>query len=82
MVLSSELGVSIVKSKTVGANFTGRPPFWVIGTEVHKTALMCVNAVESKYQLLNKCKPLLDLVVHHLQHLHCFWQHSSLFEEV
>ena len=25
---------------------------------------MCVDAVESKYQLLNKCKLLFDLVIH------------------
>ena len=29
----------------------------------HKTALMCIDAVKSKYQLL-KCKLLFDLVVH------------------
>jgi hypothetical protein len=53
--------VSIVKSKTFDANFTGGPPFWVDGTKAHKVALMCVNAVESKYQLANKCKLLFDL---------------------
>ena len=62
--LSGKLRVSIVKLKTFGANFTGSPPFWADGTEVHKTALMCVNAIESKYQLLNKCNMLFDLVVH------------------
>ena len=62
-----------VKSKTFDANFTGSPPFWMDGTEAHKTALMCVDTVESKYQLLNKCKLLFDLVVHHQQHLHCFY---------
>ena len=69
--------VSIVKSKTFGTNFLGSPPFWADGTEAHKTALMCVDTVESKYKLLNKCKLLFDLVVHHQQYLHCFWQHSS-----
>jgi hypothetical protein len=54
----------LVKSKNFGANFTGSPPFWADGTKVHKTALMCVDAVESKYQLLNKCEFLFDLVVH------------------
>ena len=68
--------MSIVKSKTFGANFIGSPPIWADGTEVHKTALMCVDTVESKYQLLNKCKLLFDLVVHQQQHLHCFGQHS------
>jgi hypothetical protein len=53
--------VSIVKSKTFGANFTRSLPFWIDGTEAHKTALMCVDAVESKYQLSNKCKLLFDL---------------------
>ena len=38
---------------------------------MHKTVLMCVNAVESNYQLLNKCKLLFDLVLYH--------QHPSLF---
>ena len=41
------------------------------GTEAHKTVLMCVDAVKSKYQLLYKCKLLFDLVVHQQQHLHC-----------
>jgi hypothetical protein len=72
-VLSGELGVSIVKSKFFDANFIGSPPFWADGTEVHRTALMCVDVVESKYQLLNKCKLLFDLVVHQQQHLHCFY---------
>jgi hypothetical protein len=71
--------VSVVKSKTFGANFTGSPPIWADGTEAHKTALMCINAVESKYQLLNKCKPIFDLVVHQQQYLNCFWQHSNPF---
>jgi hypothetical protein len=72
-MLSGELGVSIVKSNSFGASFTGRPPpFWADGTEAHKTTLMCVDVVESKYQLLNKCKLLFDLVVHQQQHLHCF----------
>jgi hypothetical protein len=62
--------VSIVKSKTFGYNFSGSLPFWVDDTEAQKTALMCVDAVESKYQLLNKCKLLFDLVVHRQQHLH------------
>jgi hypothetical protein len=57
--------VSIVKSTTFGANFIGSLAFWADGTEVHKTALMCVDAVKSKYHLLNKCKLLIfDLVVH------------------
>ena len=46
----------IVKLKTFGANFTKSPPFWADGTEAHKIASTCVDAVESKYQLLNKCK--------------------------
>jgi hypothetical protein len=74
--------VFIVKTKTFGANFTGSPPIWADATKAHKTALMCVDAVESKYQLLNKYKPLFDLVVHQQQHLPCFWQHSNLFGEV
>ena len=69
----------IVKSKFLGTNITGSPPFWVDGTKAHKAVLMCVDTVESKYQLLNKCKLLFDLVVHHEQHLHCLWQHSNLF---
>ena len=56
--------MSIVKSKEFDANFTGSPPFWTDGTEAHENALMCVNTVKSKYQLLNKCKLLFDLVVH------------------
>ena len=60
--------MSIVKSKNFGANFTRSPPFWADGTEAYKTALMCVDVVESKYQLLNKCKLLFDLVVRHQQH--------------
>ena len=64
--------MSILKSKTFGANFIGSTPFWADGTEAHKIALMCVDAVESKYQLLEKCKLLFDLVVHQQQHLHCF----------
>ena len=63
-VLSGELGVSIVKSKTFGANFTESPSFWADGTEAHNTTSMCVDTVESKYQLLNKYKLLFDLVVH------------------
>jgi hypothetical protein len=72
--------VSIVHSKTFGAYFSGSPPFWADGTEAHKTALTCVNTVESKYQLLKKCKLLFDVVVRQQQHLHCFRQHSSSFE--
>ena len=53
--LSGKLGVSIVKSKTYWCQFDWKPPFWADGTEAHKTALMFVNAIESKYQLLNKC---------------------------
>jgi hypothetical protein len=63
--------VSIVKSKTFDANFTGSPPIWADGTKTHKTALMCIDAVESKYQTLNKCKILFDLVVLQQQHLDC-----------
>ena len=74
--------MSIVKLESFGANFTGSPPFWADGTEVHETTLMCINAVESKYQMLNKCRLLYDLVVHQQQQLHCLWQHSSLFGEV
>jgi hypothetical protein len=65
--------VSRVKVKTFEVNFTGSLPFWADGTETHKTTLMCVDAVESKYQLLNKCKLLFDLVVHQQQHLNCFY---------
>ena len=71
--------MSIVKSNFFGANFTRSPPFWADGTKVHKTAMMCIDTVESTYQLLNKCKLLFDSVVHQQQHLHSFWQHSSLF---
>ena len=67
-MLYGELGVSIVKSKTFGANFTGSPPFWADGTKAHKTTLMYVNAVESKFQVLNKFKVLFDLVIHQQQH--------------
>jgi hypothetical protein len=74
--------VSIVKSRTSGANFTGSPPIWADGTEAHKTALMCINTIEFNYQLLNKCKPLFDLVVHQQQHLHGFWQQYISFGEV
>ena len=74
--------MSIVKLKTFGANFTRSPSFWADGTEAHKTALMCVNAVKSKYQLLNKCRMLFDLIVHQQQCLHCFWQHFSSFGKV
>jgi hypothetical protein len=52
--LSGELGVSIVKSKLFGAKFSGNPPIWADGTKAHKTVLMCVDTVESSYQLLNK----------------------------
>jgi len=52
------------------------------GTKVHKIALMCVDAIESKYQLLNKCKVLFDLVIHQQQHPHYFWQHSNSFSDV
>jgi hypothetical protein len=67
--------VSIVKSKTFDANFTRSLPFWADGTEAHKTMLMCVDTVQSKYQLLNKCKLLFDLVVHQQEHFRYFWQH-------
>jgi hypothetical protein len=81
-VLSGELGVSIVKSKTFAANVTRSLPFWADGTEAHKTALLCVDVVESKYQLLNKCKLVFDLIVPQQQHLHHFCQHSSSFGKV
>ena len=81
-VFSGEPGVSIVKLKTYDTNFIGSPPFWADGIKVHKIMLMCVDAAESKYQLLNKCKLLFDLVVHQQQHLHRFWQHSSSFGKV
>ena len=55
----------IIKSKKVGANFTGGLSIWADDTEVHKIALMCVDVVESNYQLLIKCKLLFDLVVHY-----------------
>ena len=74
--------MSIAKLKTFGANFIGSPPIWVDGTKAHKIVLMCVDIIESKCQLSNKCKLLFDLVVHHEQHLHCSWQHSNLFGEV
>ena len=65
--------MSIIQQKTFDANFTGSLPFWVDGAEAHKTALMCVNAIESKYQLLNEYKLFFDLIVHQQQHLHCFY---------
>jgi hypothetical protein len=74
--------VSIIKSKSSTANLTGSMPFWANGTKAHKTALMCVDAFESKNQLLNKCELLVDLVVCQQQHLHRLWQHSSSFDEV
>jgi hypothetical protein len=77
-----QLGVSIVKTKTFGANFTRSLPFWADGTDMHKIALMCIDDVESKYQVLNKCKLLFDLAVRQQQHLHCLWLHSSLFNLV
>ena len=61
---SGELEVPIVKSTKFGANFTESLSFWTDGTKAHKTMLMCINADESKYQLLNKCKLFFDLVVH------------------
>ena len=64
--------MSIVKSKTFDANFTGSPSFWTDDDEAHKTALMCVDAIEPKYELLNKCELLFDSVVHQQQHLHYF----------
>jgi len=81
-VLSGELGVSIIKLKSFGANFSGSLPFWVDGTKTHKTTLMCVDDAKFKYQLLNKCKLLFDSVIHQQQHLNCFKQHSNLFGEV
>ena len=61
--------MSIVKSNFFGANFTGSLPIWADGIEAHKTALICINIIESKYQWLNKCKLLFDLVVHQQQNL-------------
>jgi hypothetical protein len=69
-VFSGKLRVSLIKWKKFGANFTGSLPLWVDGTEVHKIALMCIDAIEFKYQLLNKCNLLFDLVVHQQQHLY------------
>ena len=60
--------MSIVRLNFFGANITGSLPFWADGTKVHKTALMCVDTVESNYEMLNKCKQLLDLVVQQQQH--------------
>ena len=37
---------------------------WADGIEAHKTASMCIDAVKSKYQLINKCKLLLELAIH------------------
>ena len=37
---------------------------WADGIEAHKTASMCIDTVKSKYQLINKCKLLLELAVH------------------
>ena len=74
--------MSTVNLNFFDTNFTESPPFSADGIEVHKVMLMCVNAVESKYQLLNKCKFLFDLVVHHQQHLHCLWQRCSSFGKV
>jgi hypothetical protein len=42
---------------------------------------MCVDDVKSKYQLLNKCKLLFDLVAHQQQHSHCFMQHSNSLDK-
>ena len=50
--LSSEIRMSIAKSKAFGANFTKSLQFWADGTKVHKTTLMCVDAVEPKYQIV------------------------------
>ena len=74
--------MSIIKLNFFYANFTGISPFRADGNKVHNTALMCVDAIESKYQFLNKCRLLFDLVVHQQQHLHCLWQHSNSFGEV
>jgi hypothetical protein len=67
--VSGELGVSIVMSKTFGANSTRN----------------CVHVSQRRrvqLPIINKCKLLLDFIVHRQQHLHCLWQHSSLFNEV
>ena len=69
-MLYDKPGVSIVQSKTFGANFTRSPPFWIDDTKAHKIVLMCVDTIESKYQLLNMCKLLFDLVVHQQQHIY------------
>ena len=60
----------IVKSEIFGANLIGSLPFGADDTEVHKTALMCIDAFKSIDQLLNKCKLSFDLEVHQQQHLH------------
>ena len=62
--------MSIVKLTTFGTGLFGSPPFCADGSEAHKTALMCIDVVESKYQMLNNYKLLYDLVVHQQQHLH------------
>jgi hypothetical protein len=62
--------VFIIKVTTFGANLSRSLPLCADGTEAHKTALMCIDAAESKYQLLNKCKLLFDLVFHQQQQLH------------
>jgi hypothetical protein len=62
--------VSIVKVTTFGANLFGSLPLCADGTEAHKITLMCIDAVESKYKLLNKCELLFDFVFHQQQQLH------------
>jgi hypothetical protein len=63
------------KVKDFWRQFHQEPAILGDGTEAHKTALMCVNAVESKYQMLNKCKLLFDLVVQWQQHFKPFIAH-------
>ena len=57
--LANKLGVSIVKYLTP-ISLEARQ----FGTEAHKTMLICLDTIKSKYQPLNKCKFLFDLVVH------------------
>jgi hypothetical protein len=70
LALSGKVGVFIVKSKTFGANFTGSPQFGRMAQKRIKTVLMCVDAIEFKYRLLNEWELLFDSVVHQQQHLH------------
>ena len=58
------------KVKNFWRRFDRKSTILADGTEAHKIVLMCVDAVESKYQLLNKCNLLFDLVIYQQQHLH------------